>query len=238
MMTAIAQQIDEIEQALSENRYKVGSWQKLLQAVEALGQEERTAVSESISELGNKLHQRHGFIRMPFIAGFLIEIILMAIGTYILVMGSESFLLVLAGSLALILSMQPFLKILTGLVLGVRYAYVFVFYVEPRFKMQYGTYLCLTPIQRIAFHTSGVIGTPLAMLVAIQMLQGHEMAIFWGWVLFWGAVALQLVPFLAELAGLKKVGPFRLAVLTGAATVAAEIKKLSDSRPNAAPPET
>jgi hypothetical protein len=228
-MTAIAQQIDEIEQALNENRYKVGSWQKLVQAVEALGQEERAEVSESISELGNKLHQRHGYPRLPFVAGLLVEIILMAFGLTLLVMGSESVLLLYAGSLALILSMQPFLKILTGLMLGVRYAYVFLFYVEPRFKMQYGTYLCLTPMQRIVFHASGVIGTPLAMLVAIQMLQGYELAIFWGWVLFWGAVALQLVPFLAELTGLKKVGPFRLAVLTGAATVAAEIKKLSGS---------
>lgn len=226
-MTEITQQIEEIQQALDEKRYQVGSWQRLVKDVEALGREERTEVSESISELGNKLHQRHEFPRLPFVAGLLVEIMLVGFGLTLLVMGSESLLLLYAGSLALILSMQPFLKILTGLVLGVRYAYVFLFYVEPRFKMQYGTYLSLTPMQRIVFHTSGVIGTPLALLFAIQMLQAYEPAMFWGWVLFWAAIALQLVPFLAELTGLKKVGPFRLAVLTGAATIAAEIKKMS-----------
>jgi hypothetical protein len=227
MMTAIAQQIEEIQQALDENRYQVGSWQRLVKDVEALGREERIEFSRSISELGNKLHQRHGYPRLPFVAGLLVEIMLMGFGLTLLIMGSESLLLLYVGSLALILSMQPLLKILTGLVLGVRYAYVFLFYVEPRFKMQYGTYLSLTPLQRIIFHTSGVIGTPLALLFAIHMLQGSELAMFWGWALFWGAVALQVVPFFAELAGLKKVGPFRLAVLTGAATIAAEIKKMS-----------
>jgi hypothetical protein len=226
-MTTISQQIDEIDQSLNENRYRVGSWQKLVADIEALDRSERTGFSGSISELGNKLHRRHGFPRLPFVAGLLVEIILMAFGMTILVMGSESLLLASAGSLALILSMQPFLKILTGLALGVRYAYVFLFYVEPRFKMQYGTYLSLTPTQRIVFHTSGVIGTPLALLFALHMLQGYGLAMFWGWALFWGAVALQLVPFIAEMTGLKKVGPFRLSVLTGAATIAAEIKKLS-----------
>lgn len=225
-MTAISQQIDDIGQALSENRYRVGSWQKLVADIEALGRDERAEISGLISELGNKLHQRHGFPRIPFVAGFLVEITLLLLGTYILVIGSESLLLALAGSLALILSMQPFLKILTGLMLGVRYAYVFLFFIEPRFKMQYGTYLSLSRMQRIIFHTSGVIGTPLALFLAIQMLQGFELPMFWGWVLFWGAVALQVVPFFAEWMGLRKVGPYRLAVVTGAATIATEIKKL------------
>ena len=81
-------------------------------------------------------------------------------------------------------------------------------------------------MQRVVYHTSGVIGTPLALLLAIQILQGFDLPMIWGWVLFWGAVALQVIPFLAELMGLKKVGPFRLAVFTGAATIATEMKKL------------
>ncbi len=225
-MTIISQQIEEIEHALNEKRYRVGSWQKLVEDVDALSRDERVEISGLISELGNKLHQRHGFPGIPFVAGFVVEIILMVFGTYVLVIGSESLLLTLAGSLAFILSMQPFLKILIGLLLGVRYAYVFLFYVEPRFKMQYGTYLSLTAMQRIIYHTSGVIGTPLALLLAIHMLQGFDLPMIWGWVLFWGAVALQVVPFFAELMGLKKVGPYRLAVFTGAATIAAEMKKL------------
>jgi hypothetical protein len=226
-MSAISQQIHEIEQALDENRYRVGSWQKLIADVEALDRQERIELSRSISQLGNKLHQRQGFLRLPFVAGLLVETVLIAFGLTLLVLGSASVPLLYAGSLALILSMQPFLKILTGLVLGVRYAYVFLFYVEPRFKMQYGTYLSLTPMQRILFHTSGIIGTPLALYFAIQMLQGQDTAVFWGWVLFWGAIAMQVVPFVAEMTGVKKVGPFRLALLTGAATIAAEIKKMS-----------
>jgi hypothetical protein len=225
-MTAISQQIGEIEQALYEKRYKVGSWQKLVEEVDGLGRDERAEISGLVSALGNKLHQRHGFPSIPFVVGFAAEIALMVFGTYVLLTRSESLGLTLAGSLALILSMQPLLKILTGLLLGVRYAYAFLFYVEPRFKMQYGTYLSLTSMQRIAYHTSGVIGTPLALLLAIQMLQGFDLPMIWGWILFWGAVTLQVVPFFAELVGLKKVGPFRLALLTGAATAATEMKKL------------
>lgn len=226
-MTAINQQIDDIGQALDENRYRVGSWQKLIADVEALGSDERAEISGLISELGNKLHRRHGFPSIPFVAGFHLELVLMVFGIYILVVGSESLSLAVAGSLALILSMQPFLKILTGLMLGVRYAYVFLFFVEPRFKMQYGTYLVLSSMQRIIFHTSGVIGTPLALFLAIQMLQGFDLPMIWGWILFWGAVAIQVIPFFAEWMGLRKVGSYRLAVFTGAATIAAEIKKLS-----------
>lgn len=229
-MIKINQQIEEIEIALDEKRYRVGSWQKLVEEVEALSSDERAEISGLISELGNKLHQRHGFPSVPFVCGFLGELMLMVFGTFVLVIGSESLLLTLAGSLALILSMQPFLKILIGLLLSVRYAYVFLFYVEPRFKMQYGTYLSLTAVQRIIYHTSGVIGTPLALLLAIQMLQGFDLPMIWGWVLFWGAVALQVVPFSAELMGLKKVGPFRLTVFTGAATIATEMKKLFADR--------
>lgn len=225
-MLTINQQIEEIENALDEKRYRVGSWQKLIEEVEALSSDERAEISESISELGNKLHQRHGFPSIPFVYGFLVEFMLTGFGTSILIVGSESLLLSLAGALALILSMQPVLKILVGLLLGVRYAYVFLFYVEPRFKMQYGTYLSLATMQRVVYHTSGVIGTPLALLLAIQILQGFDLPMIWGWVLFWGAVALQVIPFLAELMGLKKVGPFRLAVFTGAATIATEMKKL------------
>ena len=81
-------------------------------------------------------------------------------------------------------------------------------------------------MQRIVYHTSGAIGTPLAVLLAIQMLQGFNLPMVWGWILFWAAVALQVIPFLAELMGLRKFGPFRLAVFTGAATIATEIKKL------------
>lgn len=225
-MLTINQQIEEIENALDEKRYRVGSWQKLIEEVEALSSDERAEISESISELGNKLHQRHGFPSIPCVYGFLVEFMLTVFGTSILIVGSESLLLSLAGALALILSMQPVLKILVGLLLGVRYAYVFLFYVEPRFKMQYGTYLSLTTMQRVVYHTSGVIGTPLALLLAIQILQGFDLPMIWGWVLFWGAVALQVIPFLAQLMGLKKVGPFRLAVFTGAATIATEMKKL------------
>ena len=226
LMLTINQQIEEIENALDEKRYRVGSWQKLIEEVEALSSDERADISESISELGNKLHQRHGFPGIPFVYGFLVEFMLIVFGTSILVIGSESLLLSLAGALALILSMQPVLKILVGLLLGIRYAYVFLFYVEPRFKMQYGTYLSLTTMQRVVYHTSGVIGTPLALLLAIQMLQGFDLPMIWGWVFFWGAVALQVIPFIAELMGLKKVGPFRLSVFTGAATIATEMKKM------------
>ncbi len=226
-MVPVSQQITDIQQALDENRYSIGSWQKLVSAVEALSPAERVAFSGSVSDLGNRVHQRHGYPEIPFPTGFLMELALLALGLYVFIRGAESLLLAIAASLALILSMQPFLKILTGFILGVRYAYAFLFYIEPRFKMQYGTYLSLTPMQRIIFHTSGVIGTPVAIVIAMQMLPDQAIVVFWGWILFWGAVAMQVIPFLAELAGLRRVGSYRLSSLTGAAAIATEIRKLS-----------
>ena len=225
-MSEIEQLIEDVDQALTEKRYRPGGWQRLVAEVDKLPLAERVLLQERISSLGNKLHQRHGFLRMWFPLAFAIEICL-AVGGLALLLGGGDFVLVMTGFAFLLLSLQPLIKTVVGLMVGVRYAYAYLWYLEPRFKMQYGTYLSLTPMQRIVFHSSGIIGTPLALLFAIQMLQAYEPAMFWGWLLFWVAIALQLVPFLAELTGLKKVGPFRLAVLTGAATIAAEIKKMS-----------
>jgi hypothetical protein len=51
---------------------------------------------------------------------------------------------------------------------------------------------------------SGVIGTPLALLFATHMLQGFDLLMIWGWVLFRGAVALQVIPFLCGVDGFKE----------------------------------
>ena len=44
-MVPVSQQITDIQQALDENRYSIGSWQKLVSAVGALSPAERVAFS-------------------------------------------------------------------------------------------------------------------------------------------------------------------------------------------------
>ena len=63
----------------------------------------------------------------------------------------------------LALTGQPLVKVTLGLLLGVRYAYAYLWYVEPRFKIRYSTYIALTPRRRVLLNLTGSIGTPLVL---------------------------------------------------------------------------
>jgi hypothetical protein len=225
-MKELEEKLAELQTSIQEGTYRVGDWQRLVSIIDGLPYDDKQDLSLSISETSNLLNQRHGFLCLPFAAGFMIEFILAMFGFYILYNGTANPAIALMASVALILSLQPFLKIIVGFLLGVRYAYVYLFYIEPRFKTQYGTYLTLSPTQRIAYHLSGIVGTPLALYLALAILGPAGFPLIWIWLLFWGAIAVQLLPFIAEWFGLKKLGPFRLSVLTGAAMVAVELKKM------------
>jgi len=226
-MQELEAKLAELRTSVQEERYTIGDWQRLISVIDRLPFDEKRNLSLSVSETSNLLNQRHRFLRLPFVAGLIMETVLALFGFYILLTGTDNSTVALIASLALVLSLQPFVKIILGLLMGVRYAYVFLFYIEPRFKMQYGTYLTLAPAKRIIYHLSGIVGTPLALYLAMSILGPVGFPLVWLWLLFWGAVAIQALPFIAEWFGIKKAGPFRLSILTGAATVAFELKKIT-----------
>ena len=110
---------------------------------------------------------------------------------------------------------------------GVRYAYAYLWYLEPRFKMQYGTYLTTAPWGRVLLHLSGGVGAPLACFAGALVL-ANSFPVVAGicWTLFWIMALIQIVAFTAEWIGLRRIGPLRLSLLTSPATAAMELKSL------------
>ena len=225
-MSKIDEQIAAIDRALEDGTYKPGRWQRLVAAVEALPQAERNALAPRMTSLSDKLHGRNGFVQVPFVAAYGAEWVLLFAGLLLVLTGGGSPWISLAGVVALLLCMQPFIKVTVGLILGVRYSYGFLWYVEPRFKMSYGTYLMLGSSERVQLHLAGSIGTPLAALLGYLLVDPTQTLLVSGCqILFWLMLVLQIATFFAEWFGVRKVGPFRLSLLTSPATAAMELRK-------------
>ncbi|MFQ5852616.1 MAG: hypothetical protein ACE5JU_18820 [Candidatus Binatia bacterium] len=126
----------------------------------------------------------------------------------------------------LALTLQPLVKIAVGYLSGIRFSYAYVWYIEPRFKMRYGTYLALSRWRRVLFQLSGAVGTPLAFgivsLLAAPKLQAVAAICA---ALFWITVAIQVTPFLAGLTGARRFGLGSLARVTSAGLAAMEVRE-------------
>lgn len=220
---AAASQLEMVEKALDEGTYRKGQWQQFLKQAGALDAGARERLAGNITRVNRKLHRRNGFVSIPFTAALALETIIFILA--IMSVAQEHLLAKILGVILLALCLQPLIKVVTGLVLGVRYDYAYLWYIEPRFKMQFGTYFQLPPLSRVAVHLSGGIGTPLAMLIGYVVFLGESTLIAYGWlILFIGAAFLQVGAFVAEWVGIHKVGPFRLSTLTSPATAAMELK--------------
>ncbi len=161
---------------------------------------------------------------MPFWLGFSGEILLL-LGAWLL-LPSPYFWLKTLGFIALVLAMQPLIKVVTGLLLGVRYSHAYMWYFEPRFKMAYGTYMTREPWQKIIFQFAGSIGTPLAFFMGIWIYEDNTIFRLLCLAGFLAALGMQVGAFVAAWYGVKKVGPFLLASLTTPATLAVEMRHL------------
>ncbi|HJN50780.1 MAG: hypothetical protein QGI68_18650 [Pseudomonadales bacterium] len=226
-MLVIEELMEEIDAALRSERYRPGAWQRLVTEVRKLPVIERLELEERISALGNRLHQRHGFPQMGFPLAFAVEIGMCVCGLAVLLGGTDSLIVAIAGLGLLLLSMQPLVKVVVGLLIGVRYAYAYLWYIEPRFKMQYGSYLTVASFGRVLLHLAGSLGTPMALLLGFVCLRDDfaELSLIC-WELFWLMLLVQIIAFVAEWVGFTKVGSFRLSLLTSPATAAMELKLL------------
>ena len=226
MEDELRQKLHALEQAIADDVYRIGGWQNLMGKIEILPAVEKRALSDDISRVSRALHRRNGFYELPFPLGFAVELLMFFAA--LMLFQVNGLLAALAGSAALTLCLQPLIKICTGLLLGVRYDYAYLWYVEPRFKMRFGSYVALTPRRKILFHLSGGMGTPVALFIAYLVITPH---LSWlGLLALLGAgfaLALQVGAFVAEWFGIRKVGAFRLSLLTSPATAAMELKKAS-----------
>lgn len=215
-----------IAAAVEAGNYKRGAWQQWLAEAMQDPDFDPALHATSIDATSNALHRRHGFRELPFDVVYCLEWLLAIAG--LTTVFSNSVAAVILGTTLLALSAQPLIKVTLGLLLGVRYAYTYLWYVEPRFKMRYSSYLGLAGQRRVLLHLGGSVGTPVAL--SIGCWQAWELdAMLWAGLIgvcAFGATALQIAAFVAQMMGVKTVAGFRLADLTSPATAAREWQEL------------
>ena len=116
------------------------------------------------------------------------------------------------------IAFQPLVKVAIGTALGVGYDYAYLYGIEPRFKMSFGSYLAEPRWKRILLHLSGMAGTPLGvMLVAMAAGAKLPVSALICWAAFWIAVAINLVSLVAATLGVRRLGTFRADDTSGGA---------------------
>jgi hypothetical protein len=219
----VRQMLDQVERDLDSATYRVGDWQKCLKCLKELEPGESSLFSQDLTRVSNKLHRRNRFFEAPAWTGFIFEYLLLAASLF--AMTADSIFLRLASVVILALCLQPLIKTYTGLLLGVRYAYVYLWYFEPRFKMQFGSYHELVRWKKLLLQLSGSVGTPIALLIGWRILA--DAPILSALCLGGAAIAslMQIAAFVAVWCGVRKLGPFLLTNLTTPALLAKELKE-------------
>ena len=219
--------LEDIEQQLDDGIYGAGPWTEFLRDARLRDRTERRSMTEAVTRTSGKLHARNHLITLPVRAGLLVELVGTAVGLFLLEVGLRRSCpgCVLAAALILTVTWQPLLKVAAGHLMGVRYSYFYLRGVEPRVKMQYGTYLAATRWQRMTLHLAGTIGSPLAFwYVAVRAAEQMPEVAKICWLLFWILVAVQIVLFVVVLAGARHGGPLGGAHLSSGGSVAREFR--------------
>lgn len=216
-----------IETALDTGGYKPGPWAAFLRGARGLAAAERRELAEDVSRVSDKLHGRSPRRKLPVTSALAGELLATAAALALCCWGLEqsSAVAVLVAMLLLVGTLQPLVKVGTGLLLGVRYSYAFLMGLEPRFKMRYGSYLAAAPAARVLLHLSGTVGSPLgAWLVGRAAADaGMSTVALLCTLVFWPLVLTNVVMAVAALAGRSKLGPVVLRDSSGGAA-AQELK--------------
>jgi hypothetical protein len=193
-----------IERAVDEGSYRPGPWQALVRDIRNSMFFERAPLAEDVSRVSRKLHLRKRRRRVAMNTGILLEIVAMMAGGLVMISGVavRSNALAFLGALIWMVTFEPLIKLMFGSLMGVHYDYFYLFGIEPRLKMRYGTYLARPRLLRIIVHLSGTVGSPLAAYLTYWMLS-HTLpgaaALCYG--AFWVLVVINLVNFFAPLLG-------------------------------------
>ena len=146
-----------IEHDLDAGSYHPGPWTAVLRDARSLPRTDRALLADDLSRISQKLHQRHHWPTLPVTPTLAAELVLAIVGAILLILGvrGASNLLVIAAAALWSIAFQPLIKVATGRLLGITYAYAYLYHLEPRFKMTYGGYLSAPRWARIALHLAG-----------------------------------------------------------------------------------
>jgi hypothetical protein len=212
--------IAAIERDIDVGSYRPGPWAGVVRAVRNAPDAQRGALAEEISRVSRKLHLRSGRNTISPAAGIAIELAAVVIGGSLLAfaLGAGSNVASIAAMASWAIAFQPLVKVAAGTALGVGYDYAYLYGIEPRFKMRFGSYLAAPRWKRILLHLSGMAGTPLGvMLVAMAARAKLPVSAMICWAAFWLAVAINVVSLVVATLGVRRLGPFRVDESSGGA---------------------
>ncbi len=216
-----------IERAVADGTYRPGPWRELVRDIRNSMFFERAAAAEDVSRVSRALHLRKRRRTVSMNTGILLEIAATMIGGLLLVAGvalrsnAVSFL----GAIVWMVTFEPLIKLMIGRLAGVQYDYMYLWGVEPRLKMRYGTYLARPRLLRIVVHLSGTVGSPLAAWLASWMLSDTmPPASALCYAAFWILIAINVVNFAAPMFGVYRIGPLPVS-MSSAGSAALEIQE-------------
>jgi len=209
----LSARLAEIERALDAGSYRPGPWEKFLAEARRRPDAERAALAGDVSRVSRKLHLRGGRSTIPFGAALAAEVVAAVIGGMLVIKGATAPSIVAAwiGAVLWMMAFQPLVKIAAGAALGVGYEYAYLMGIEPRFKMRYGSYLAAPRWNRVVLHLAGTAGSPIGVILAAEIV---ATSLPWTAALmravFWILVAVNFIPFVAALFGVRRLGPMRM----------------------------
>ncbi|MHB2019976.1 MAG: hypothetical protein ACYCW6_23800 [Candidatus Xenobia bacterium] len=219
-MADLVEWLNDIERSIKNETYRPGPWKRFLAEASHRPPEERGKLVDAVDRVSDLLHLRDGKATFPFEMAVVAEAGAAVLGAATLqaAMEMQSHLLGMASLGLLAVSFQPLVKIGVGLPLGIRYSYAFLWGLEPRFKMRYGTYLAAPRTSRALLHLAGCIGSPLAAFLVARRLRTRlpaisKLAALAGWTMLGTNTAF----FIAGLNGVRKLGPLPVTAGSGGA---------------------
>jgi hypothetical protein len=227
MMEDLRAALQRIEADLEGGTYRPGPWDSFLRKAGRSPRRERMVLAADVSRVSDELHLRNGRATLGLVPAIALELGATILGALLLVIGLrlESNLAMIASGIVLATAVQPLLKMAVGHPLGIRYSYAYLLGIEPRFKMRYGTYLAAEPWQRVVLHLGGTIGSPLALFMVGSLARVRLPLAAWvSMALFWVVLAMQVIPFLAGMLGVRRLGPIQVRQTSGGAA-AAELRE-------------
>lgn len=227
-MEELLETLHGIDRSLDAGTYRPGRWSEFVRALARRPRSDRLAISDQVSQVSEKLHLRGGRGTLPLGLGIAAEVAGAAIGGLLLLssIARTSAALALLAAITLATTLQPLVKVGAGYIFGIRYAYTYFWHIEPRFKTRYGTYLVLPRWRRVLFHLCGTVGSPAALLLVAALTAPtlpREASVCM--VLFWFTAAIQILPFVAGILGLRLCGIRRLVRLTSAGLAGIEFRE-------------
>ena len=209
----LRRRLEAIEEDVETGRYRPGPWEALLRSLRSQPSAERQQIAEGVGRVSRKLHLRVSRRTIDINVAIVLELAATLLGGLVIVLAISlvSNVIAIIGAVIWITTFQPLIKFGCGRAVGVRYDYAYLYEVEPRLKMDYGSYLASSRAARIVLHLSGMVGSPLAAWFIANVLPPEMgLAKKLCWYAMWALITTNVVTLVVGLLGFRRIGGFRM----------------------------